>query len=399
MRLAIVIPWFSEAPSGGAERHAGALVANLISRGHEAELFTTCARDPFHDWGENYYPAGLQTVADLPVRRFPVRKRNRDLYNRVHGKMLAGGRLAYVEELQWHHETINSDEMLQYIAEHGDEYVFIFLAYLYGTTYWGMQVRSDRSFLMPCLHDEPYAYMQTVKDMLNAAAGALFLSEPEMLLAQRITGIAPDRSHVAGGGVGTDAAGDAERARLKFGVKDPYLLYVGRKVAGKNVKFILDCFDAYKQHNPGSLKLVLAGTGDLAEFAPDIARHPDIVDLGSVEEQDKYDLIKGSIALCQPSLMESFSIVLMEAWLMETPVLVHRDGQVTSHHCEVSGGGFVIGDHTDFEQSVERLLRQKDLRAELGRKGRQYVVEKCGWDNVIPRLVAVLKRYGQEVQA
>jgi alcohol dehydrogenase (cytochrome c) len=36
----------------------------------------------------------------------------------------------------------------------------------------------------------------------------------------------------------------------------------------------------------------------------------------------KYDAYAGANLLCQPSLHESFSIVLMEAWLAETPVLV-----------------------------------------------------------------------------
>ncbi len=43
---------------------------------------------------------------------------------------------------------------------------------------------------MPCLHDEPYAYLRSVAAALASAAVVWFLSEPEHQLAHRLAPVA-----------------------------------------------------------------------------------------------------------------------------------------------------------------------------------------------------------------
>ena len=52
--------------------------------------------------------------------------------------------------------------------------------------------------------------------------------------------------------------------------------------------------------------------------------HPDIVIVGRVEEDVKWGLLRAARALVSPSAYESFSIVLLEAWSVDTPALVNR---------------------------------------------------------------------------
>lgn len=91
--------------------------------------------------------------------------------------------------------------------------------------------------------------------------------------------------------------------------------------------------------------------------------HEHIQDLGFVHLQDKYDAYAAAEFLLQPSLMESFSIVIMEAWLAGTPVMVHAGCSVTKDHVERSGGGLHFKDYPSFAEGLELLLsRPKPAR-------------------------------------
>ena len=79
----------------------------------------------------------------------------------------------------------------------------------------------------------------------------------------------------------------------------------------------------------------------------------DILDLGFVSAQDKADAYAGALALCQPSLLESFSLVMMEAWLAGTPALVHGRCAVTRDHCLASNGGLFFEDYFEFVEALD----------------------------------------------
>ena len=104
--------------------------------------------------------------------------------------------------------------------------------YLFGTTIWGAQARPARSALLPCLHDEPYAHLRVVRDVVAAVRGCLFNAPGEERLARRLY---PVRD---GGvvGIGFDPpegpAGPPPAAVAGLG---PYLVYAGRLEEGKRV--------------------------------------------------------------------------------------------------------------------------------------------------------------------
>src|SRR5262249_46367264 len=151
------------------------------------------------------------------------------------------------------------------------------------------------------------------------ARGFVFHSRAEMNLANRLYRLRPDSQALIGAGIETSGHADADRFRHKYGL-DAFLLYVGRKDAAKNVPLLVNYFCRYKDRFPSGLKLALIGAG--AADIPDEHQH-DVVDLGVVPTEDKADALAAASALCQPSVNESFSLVLMEAWARKTPVLVH----------------------------------------------------------------------------
>ena len=138
------------------------------------------------------------------------------------------------------------------------------------------------------------------------------IAELEQQLAEALYQVSPDRAVVLGEGVDTDWTGSAERFREEYGLRAPFVLYAGRRSRAKNTHVLTSFFGRYRRDHQVDLDLVLIGSGDLSTIT---AEEYHIHDLGFVPLQDKHDAYAAASVLCQPSIHESFSLVIMEAWL------------------------------------------------------------------------------------
>ena len=382
MRLAFVIPWYGEHIPGGAEFAMRRLAEELAARRRSVEVLTTCIKDFYSDWSTNFHREGVTTENGVPVRRFLVKRRNLRAFDELNGRLLRGETLTRDEERRFMNEMIISPGLIRFIAAHRREYQFFFTPYLFSTSYFGVRACPDRAWLVPRLHDESYAYLQLTREMFEAAQGVLFLSPPEMTLAQRLYQLGRARIGLIGDGVDAGLPGDAQRFRDQTGVREPFVLYVGRRDPTKNVPLLIDYYRRYRASRDNALKLVLMGSGNLNDVT---ARSDELIDLGFVSPQDKADAIAAANVLCQPSKNESFSLVIMEAWLAGTPVLVHADCAVTADHCRRSNGGLYFSDYAEFAGCLDFFSNQLDIARRMGQLGRQYVRANFDWDKVIRR--------------
>jgi glycosyltransferase involved in cell wall biosynthesis len=222
--------------------------------------------------------------------------------------------------------------------------------------------------------------------VLSAVRGVMYNAEPERRLAHRL-GIANPGEAIVGFGLKPDA-GVAERFRRASGIKEPFILYSGRLESSKNVPLLARYFAEYKRDRGGPLKLVLMGTGPEPGQA-----HADIIRLGFRQGSDKLDAYAAASLLCQPSVNESFSIVIMEAWLAQVPVLVHGNCAVTRYHVRQSHGGLYFGNYAEFAETIDVLQEDAGLRARLGRAGQRYVRHNYNWEAVARRFEAALARW------
>jgi glycosyltransferase involved in cell wall biosynthesis len=90
---------------------------------------------------------------------------------------------------------------------------------------------------------------------------------------------------------------------------------------------------------------------------------------------------------------ESFSIIIMEAWLCKSPVIVHSDCEVTKGHCIRSNGGLYFNNYYEFEAIIDLLINDKKISEKMGYNGRKYVVETYNWDTVIKRFFNALNGF------
>ena len=390
-KIGFVTPWYGESITGGAEAELRGLVHHLTDDGMDLEVLTTCVRGFTDDWNVNYHKRGAAVENGIRVRRFPVRKRDTAAFDQVNAKLINGRRITPAEEDIFCREMINSPELYDYIRKYQSEYAaFVFIPYMFGTTYYGCQLCPDKAVLIPCLHDESYAYMGRFKEAFSRVKGMVFNAEPERRLAERLYGVSGENFVTFGIGMDTDWFSDAARFRRKFGMESPFILYAGRKDPGKKVDVLVRYFEDYKRKRGGDLKLVLIGGGKL-----EIPDRENIIDLGFVDKQDKYDAYAAATFFCNPSQMESFSLVIMESWLAGRPVLVNGECEVTRDFVCQTNGGLYYESYAEFAKCVDYLLEHKAVADQMGVNGCEYVRHNFSWNVIVRRYREFFGRIGE----
>lgn len=382
-KIGFVIPWYAENIPGGAEMETREVTKHLKAAGLDVEILTTCVKEFGSDWNKNYYPEGEETVHNVPVKRFKVRKRDTRAFAAVNTKLMNGTVPTAEEQQIFVDEMVNSPDLYKYIKKHSREYTaFVYIPYMFGTTYFGVKTCPEKAVLIPCFHDEAYVYMDIFRSLYSKAAGMIFNARPEYELTKRLYDIENMQTVVMGIGMDTDLTSDAAAFRKKFGISEPFIIYAGRKDAGKNVHTLVKYFSEYRKRRVTDLKLVLIGGGEI-QIPADVRDH--VIDLGFVDRQDKYDAIAASEFLCQPSKNESFSLVIMESWLCGRPVLVHEKCAVTANFARESEGGLYFNDYFEFEGCTDFFLSKKDTAAQMGRNGCAYVKKNFDWDIIVDK--------------
>ena len=118
------------------------------------------------------------------------------------------------------------------------------------------------------------------------------------------------------------------------------------------------------------LVLIGGGTVEIPETSKEY-----IHDLGFVSLEDKNNCYAGALSLVNPSLNESFSIVIMESWAMERPVIVNEKCEVTKNFAIESNGGLYFNDYYEFEEILKLYTSNDKFSEKLGKNGRKYVEE------------------------
>ena len=397
-RIAVVTPWFGRELIGGAEKLAWELSCAFARADAQVDVLTTTCRSFHDDWGATYHRAGAVQIEDLTIRRFKVDSRDRAAFARASMTLTSLPRISLhpdgepIDERTsraFVTENISSKALLAYLVANAQAYdAFVFVPYLYGTTVAGVPLVADRAFVVPCLHDEAYAYLNPVRDIFAAARGVFYNSEGEAEVAASIYGpaiyakstvighavdpIMPPRSRVSIDGF------TPERSR--------YILALGRQGATKNTDFLIEAFTRFRATRPTSLQLVLAGAKP-----PSLQAADGVIALGAVTEDVKASLLTYARALAQPSTNESFSRAIYEAWYSQRPVLVHADCRATSRAVEASGGGWSAATIEEWAQVFGTIDESSDEAIDaFGQRGFAAAAENGTWDIVAQRSLAAI---------
>jgi glycosyltransferase involved in cell wall biosynthesis len=371
---------------GGAESAARQLAEHLVADlGWEAEVYSTCALD--HLTWEDVFAPGDSELHGVKVHRFEsVAGRDDDFYGLDGRLRLAPSRASRQESRRW--VLLNGPVVPSLVEALGDADcdVAVFYPYLHYPVVEGIGRVSMPAVLHPAAHDEPALYLPVFRSTYASADAICYHTVAERRLVQRVhrTGARPQT--VLGLGVDAPAEGGRPGAEI-LGLGDrPYVVSVGRVDEHKGSAMLAAFFLEYKRRHPGPLALALVGP--VSVTIPD---HPDLVVTGTVSEADKWDIVRDAAVSISPSALESFSLVVLEAWVAGVPVMVNATCAPTREHCEQSGGGLWFGGYREFEAVLERMMGDPAFRRALGARGRAYVEERYSWPVLIRRYAAFLE--------
>ena len=164
---------------------------------------------------------------------------------------------------------------------------------------------------------------------------------------------------------------------------DTTVLYFGRISWKKRVDLLIDALPQL----PG-VRIVIAGNDDedltpqLQERARKSGVSERVVFAGTIEASAKWELLARATILAMPSISENFGNVILEAMMMETPVVL-SEGVGLAADVRDAGAGVVTG---DFAGAIRTLLADAASRKQMGRNGRALVESQFTWQAVAARM-------------
>lgn len=384
MRIAFVVQRYGLEVNGGAELLAR-LTAEHLSRLCDVEIITTCAID-YITW-ENEYSPGEDSINGIRVHRFSVDS-PRDIakFNEF-GGIVFGKTHSQKNEIEWMKlQGPYSTGLLKFIENNKNNYdLFIFITYLYCTTFFGLPLVKDRAVLLPTAHDEPPIYLSIFESLFKLPKAIIFNTAEEREFVESKFHTQSIPNDIIGVGIDVPGKIDPDDFKIKHKI-DSFIIYAGRIDESKGCGELFEYFLRYKNETQSEIKLVLLGKPVMK-----VPEHPDILLLGFVSDQDKFNGLKGSELLIMPSKYESFSMVIMEAWLCNKAVLVNGNCEVLKGHAVKSNGGLWYQDYEEFRECLKLMLSSETLRDKMGENGKRYVEENYSWKKVEEKYLRLLE--------
>lgn len=387
-KICFVVQRYGLEVNGGAELQCRMMAERMCARYGQVHVLTTKAID-YTTW-KDAYDADQEWINGVLVHRFSVKKpRKRHVFHLINRKFLSTG-LTEKEEYEWvEKQGPFVPELIRYIEQERDHFdVFIFFTYLYYQTVIGIHTVKEKSILVPEAHDEPFLKMKIMERVFHAPRFFFFNTEEERKLIHAKFHNEDICSEVGGVGVNVPEYTDADGFRKKYGL-DRFLIYVGRIDEGKNCHILFRYFQAYKKRNQNAngLKLVLMGKPVIP-----VPKDKDILSLGFVDDQEKFDGIAAADLLVLPSAFESLSIVVLEAMSLATPVVVNGACAVLKGHCKKSNGALYYRNYFEFEGAVNYILDHPGIVKDMCRNAKRYVEDNYNWDRIEEKLCSLIER-------
>jgi glycosyltransferase involved in cell wall biosynthesis len=412
VKLAFIVQRYGTDILGGSEYHCR-LVAERLSRQHQVDVLTTCARD-YLTW-QNEYPEGTDRVRGVTVRRFAT-ARTRDLaaFNQYSDWIFTHAHSRH-DELEWlKQQGPWSPALIEYLERHHQNYdVLVFFTYLYAPTVLGLRIAPAKSLLVPTAHDEPAIRLGLYEDVFSSAAGIVWNTDIERQFVSSRFHLRTLVEDVVGCGVdlpegealpegateeppapGASAReplaphieGAANAFRRRHRMFGPFLLYGGRIDPGKGCEELLEYFQAFV-NDGGDATLMLMGV----KLMP-LPDDPRVRFAGTLPDEERLHALEAATVVVVPSPYESLSLLALEAFAVGTPVLANARSEVLVEHCRRSHAGLFYGDRWEFVEALKLLLKDDALRQTMGRNGKTYVNRHYRWNIILAKYERLFDR-------
>jgi glycogen synthase len=313
---------------GGTENNCRAFSEVLASQGHDVHVLTTnvAAVQGYYEFGVPHIDRADETIGGVRVTRLPF---SNWLYQlggwaarRVWPTWL-GTRLAWRIMAFLRHRLTNM--ITRQIVQNRPDVVMT-MPHLVVNVEAVLAARRRIRFplvMVPMLHEhDPNWNPRPMSDALSVADAVVALTSHEADRLSAAYSVPRERIFLASVGIDVDETLSPSEERLKR------VVFIGRKVKSKGIGDLIDAMGFVWTACPDA-ELVLAGAGapETAEIDRQIAALPNtwrrrVKDVGLVSEAKKAKLLQTACCLVLPSKVESFGLVILEAWAEAAPVVV-----------------------------------------------------------------------------
>jgi glycosyltransferase involved in cell wall biosynthesis len=393
VKIAVVAQRYGADINGGAELHAR-YVAEHLARHAEVEVLTTCAQD-YVTWA-NAFPAGVETIHGLTVRRFPVsHPRNASKFAR-HSAAVFERPHSVRDELAWlDSEGPTSPALVKHAARSADAFDwFVFFSYRYYHAFHGARAVASKAVLVPTAERDAAIGLGIFPPVFRGVRALMFNSFEERAMIQHVAGQRDLPGVVVGIGSEVPERPQPERFRQRFGIKGPFAVYVGRIDENKGCQELFAYFRRFTRQMPGNLELVLIGKSILP-VPPD----PRVRHLGFLTDEDKFDAMAAADVLVMPSYYESLSMVALEAWALGKPVLANAKCDVLKGQALRSNAALFYDSYAEFAEALYSITSSGSLGDALGRNGRKYFQTHYAWPVIERKYLEMFDRLARQPRA
>ena len=181
---------------------------------------------------------------------------------------------------------------------------------------------------------------------------------------------------------------DTREALERFGVREPYVLFVGRITEQKGIFHLLDA--AFKLP-PGVQVVLCASAPDTPEIEKRLRQtlpeHPNALWIDKmISVEDVVQLYSHAAVFVCPSVYEPFGLINLEAMACETAVVASSVGGIVEVVEDgVTGLLVAPGRPDDLAGAMRTLLDDPSRRRAMGQAGRRRVEEHFSWASVAER--------------
>jgi len=211
-------------------------------------------------------------------------------------------------------------------------------------------------------------------------------------------GVTADKITVITNGIDPNdfKSSDVDTFRRKFGLNDnPFILFIGRLNTIKGPDLLLNAFNKISEAF-NDYHLVFAGPdgGMLSELKnkPEEMEIADRVHFtGHLGGEEKSSAYRAASLLAIPSRQEAMSIVVLEAGIMGTPVLL--TDQCGFDEVEAIGGGKVVpASVKGIQKGLLEILKDNGKLKSMGSNLKRHVIDNYTWERIINKYIDLYRQ-------
>jgi glycosyltransferase involved in cell wall biosynthesis len=195
---------------------------------------------------------------------------------------------------------------------------------------------------------------------------------------------------VLSNGVSRPKIRDANEIRKLWKLeKDSYVLFLGRIVPEKGLRYLIEAWKGIKTDR----KLVIAGgSSDTDKFVKELKKiaNVDVIFTGFIQGRILEELYSNAYIYCLPSDIEGMPLSLLEAMSYGNCCLVSSIPECVEV-VEDKAIVFKKSNVTDLREKLQELLEDKERVIKYKRNAADFICKKYTWDDVVRKTVEIYK--------